>query len=96
MKINSQKHNCMHVDLFTAGEKVKGLINDDELVTLKQVLDSGLTWGMVLYGEEEEEMMQKSTDPVIKRIWDEKIVEEYAPTPKVLFLLDSAYRAVLQ
>ena len=38
---------------------------------------------MVLYGEEEEEMMQKSTDPVIKRIWDEKIVEEYAPTPKV-------------
>ena len=40
---------------------------------------------MVLYGEEEEEMMQKSTDPVIKRIWDEKIVEEYAPTPKVRF-----------
>ena len=38
---------------------------------------------MVLYGEEEEEMMQKSADPVIRRIWDEKIVEEYAPTPKV-------------
>ena len=51
--------------------------------TLKQVLDSGLSWAMVLYGEEEEEMMQKSTDPVIKRIWDEKMVEEYAPSPKV-------------
>ena len=38
---------------------------------------------MVLYGEEEEEMMEKSADPVIRRIWDEKIVEEYAPTPKV-------------
>ena len=38
---------------------------------------------MVLYGEEEEEMMQKSADPVIRRIWDEKIVEEYAPTPRV-------------
>ena len=50
--------------------------------TLKQVLDSGLSWAMVLYGEEEEEMMQKSADPVIKRIWDEKMVEEYAPSPK--------------
>ena len=38
---------------------------------------------MVLYGEEEEEMMEKSKDPVIKEIWDNKIVEEYAPTPKV-------------
>ena len=49
----------------------------------RQVLESGLSWAMVLYGEEEEEMMQKSADPVIRRIWDEKIVEEYAPTPKV-------------
>ena len=47
------------------------------------MLESGLPWAMVLYGEEEEEMMQKSTDPVIRRIWDGKIVEEYAPTPKV-------------
>ena len=51
--------------------------------TLQQVLDSGLPWGMVLYGEEEEEMMAKSKDPVIKRIWNEKYVEEYAPIPKV-------------
>jgi hypothetical protein len=53
--------------------------------TLSEVLESGLPWGMVLYGEEEEEMMAKSTDPVIKRIWNEKIVTEYAPTPKVNF-----------
>ena len=51
--------------------------------TLRQVLESGLPWAMVLYGEEEEEMMENSKDPVIKEIWDNKIVEEYAPTPKV-------------
>jgi hypothetical protein len=38
---------------------------------------------MVLYGEEEEAMMAESTDPVIQRIWSEKNVEEYAPTPNV-------------
>ena len=81
--------------------------------TLKDVLDSGLPWGMVwtksrlefytihlspsitisrskdfnlksqgmncfpsqvLYGEGEEGMMATSEDPVIRRIWDEKIV----------------------
>ena len=53
----------------------------------RQVLESGLSWAMVLYGEEEEEMMEKSADPVIRRIWDEKIVEEYAPTPKARTIL---------
>ncbi len=51
--------------------------------TLKGVLDSGLPWSMVLYGEEEEAMMAQSTDPIIKKIWDEKKVEQYSPTPKV-------------
>ena len=47
------------------------------------MLDSGLVWGMVLYGEEEEEMMAASEDPVIKRIWNEKYVEVYSQTPKI-------------
>ena len=51
--------------------------------TLAEVLASGLPWGMVLYGEEEEEMMAQSEDPVVRRIWQEKIVTEYSPTPKV-------------
>ena len=38
---------------------------------------------MVLYGEEEEEMMAQSKDPIVKTIWDKKIVEEYSPMPKV-------------
>ena len=60
------------------------VLNHNFITTIPgQVLESGLSWAMVLYGEEEEEMMQRSTDPVIRRIWDEKIVEEYAPTPKV-------------
>jgi hypothetical protein len=51
--------------------------------TLSEVLESKLPWGMVLYGEEEETMMAKSTDPVIQRIWSKKNVEEYAPIPNV-------------
>ncbi len=38
---------------------------------------------MVLYGEEEEVMMAQSQDPIIKAIWQGKLVEEYAPMPKV-------------
>ena len=63
--------------------------------TLQQVLDSGLPWGMVLYGEEEEEMMAKSKDPVIKRIWNEKYVEEYAPIPKVHYNKDMLHYTFL-
>ena len=45
---------------------------------LNDVLDSGLPWGMVLYGEEEEEMMASSPEgSVIRRIWDEKIVKHH-------------------
>ena len=40
---------------------------------------------MVLYGEEEEEMMASSPEgSVIRRIWDEKIVKQY-------YILYSAY-----
>ena len=52
--------------------------------TLSDVLKSNLPWGMVLYGEEEEEMMAQSTDPVIKKVWDDKVIEEYHPTPRVI------------
>ena len=51
---------------------------------------------MVLYGEEEEEMMQKSTDPVIKQIWDGKIVEKYAPTPKVCVEFCHGFQGILR
>ena len=45
------------------------------------MLKSGLPWGMVLYGEEEEQMMASS--PVgsdIRTIWDQKIIKPYSPT----------------
>ena len=38
---------------------------------------------MVLYGEEEEEMMANSEDPVIRKIWDDKIVAEYSQVPQI-------------
>ena len=38
---------------------------------------------MILYGEEEEDMMANSQDPIIKKIWSGKIVVPYAPVPDV-------------
>ena len=51
--------------------------------TLKEVVESGLEWGMVMYGEEEERMMAQSTDPVISAIWKYKVEEPYRPNPPV-------------
>lgn len=49
--------------------------------TLQDVLASGLPWGMVLYGEEEEELMANSPiGSTIRTIWDEKNVMPYSPT----------------
>ena len=39
------------------------------LDTLDQVVESELGWGLILYGEEEEKVMEASTDPVISKIW---------------------------
>ena len=36
---------------------------------LQEVLDSGLPWGLMLYGEEEEKFLEASTDPVLSLIW---------------------------
>ena len=51
--------------------------------TLAEVIESGLPWGMVMYGEEEERLMAESTDPVISTIWNDKIEEPYRPIPPV-------------
>ena len=41
----------------------------DPINSLKDVVESGLPWGMVLYGEDEERLMQQSQDPIIQTIW---------------------------
>ena len=51
--------------------------------TLTEVVESGLEWGMILYGEEEERQMAASTDPVISKIWNEKNVEPLEALPPV-------------
>jgi hypothetical protein len=33
------------------------------------VLESGLSWGLILYGEEEETLLAESKDPVLSAIW---------------------------
>ena len=41
--------------------------------TLSDVLSSGLPWGLILYGEEEEGIMEASKDEVIQKIWQVKL-----------------------
>ena len=82
---------CLVISASYSGELRAYMINPSftsPISTLQQVVDSGLPWGMVLYGEEEEEMMAASEDPVIKRIWNEKYVEVYSQTPKGRYLCE--------
>ena len=52
-----------------------------------QVIESNLPWGMVLYGEEEEEMMANSQDPIIQTIWNQKIEGIFKKTDIWLHLI---------
>ena len=36
---------------------------------LGEVVKSGLGWGLILYGEEEEKVMAASSDPIISKLW---------------------------
>ena len=77
---------CVIIAASYAGDLVSFLTTPTysaSINSLKKVLESGLPWEMVLYGEEEEAMMARSTDPVIKKIWQDKDVVEFSPTPKV-------------
>ena len=40
------------------------------LDNLRQVVDSNLGWGLILYGEEEEKVMATSQDPIISKLWE--------------------------
>ena len=44
-------------------------IDKDCLDNLREVVDSNLPWGSILYGEEEEKFLEASTDPVLSAIW---------------------------
>ena len=42
-----------------------------------EVVVSGLGWGLILYGEEEEKVMAASTDPVMSKVWGVSIFLNY-------------------
>lgn len=49
------------------------------LRTLQEVVDSGLSWDFVPYGEEVEHELARSEDPVIRKFWDKKEVVPHRP-----------------
>ena len=56
---------------------------------LSEVVESGLPWGLILYGEEEERIMAQSKDPVISTIWENKDIEplgQYPPVSNFIFI----------
>ncbi len=46
---------------------------EDPIDTLQKVADSGLPWEMGIYGEDVEMEMARSENPLMKKIWNEKI-----------------------
>ena len=52
-------------------------INNDCLDNLREVVDSNLPWGLILYGEEEEKFLEASTDTVLSAIWKVGIHEYF-------------------
>ena len=46
------------------------------LDNLGEVVESGLGWGLILYGEEEEKVMAASTDPVMSKVWGVSITKQ--------------------
>jgi hypothetical protein len=61
-----------HID----GEK-RLYIDNDCLDNLREVVDSNLPWGLILYGEEEEKFLEASTDTVLSAIWKVGIHEYF-------------------
>ena len=49
--------------------------------TLQEVVESGLPWNFVLYGDEFETLLAKQEDEVTRQFWDEKEVVEYNDYP---------------
>ena len=48
--------------------------------TLSDLLESGMKWDMILYGEEIEHEMASSADPIIKEVWNGKELAEFDPS----------------
>ena len=51
--------------------------------TLEEILESGLRWEMVLYGEPMEDYMAETDKPIVKAIWDGKDVVDFSSVVKV-------------
>ena len=51
--------------------------------TLEGILESGLRWEMVLYGEPMEDYMAETDKPIVKAIWDGKDVVDFSSVVKV-------------
>ena len=55
--------------------------SDEPIKDMAELVESGLPWNMVIYGENVEHQLATSQDPVKKKFWREKEVVEYQPFP---------------
>ncbi len=55
--------------------------SEEPMGSVADLLESGLPWNMVLYGEKAERDMAVSKDPKLKELWLNKEVVEYAEFP---------------
>ena len=47
------------------------------ITTYEELVNAGLPWDMVLYGEEIEVFLEQTNDEVLSKLWKEKIIAEY-------------------
>ena len=63
------------------GGNLRAVLTNPQLTkpisNLEDVVNSGLSWNMVLFGENVERMLSESTDPVHKQFWRGKDILEY-------------------
>ncbi len=53
----------------------------EPISTIEGVVDSGLQWNMVLYGEDVETFLSLSEDPVLEKFWNGKEVAPHETVP---------------
>ena len=54
--------------------------------TVEELVESGLSWEMVLYEEDVETELSLSKDPILKKFWDKKVVVPPEGTTKDLLV----------
>ena len=55
-------------------------LEEKRIESKKDIVESGIPWDMTLYGGDIEDDLRKSKDPILRKIWTDKIVSPFNPS----------------